>query len=755
MNATPRPRSPVTRRPPRDAHRTPSPQLRPLHRIAALLLLAACTPPPPPPREPPPPLPPPPPSAAPLPPAPPPPGPPRAEIRPVTETHFGVTLTDPYRWMEQPGSSELDALLRAETEHARRLLDALPQRAALLTRLRELENLGVELADVSLWKGTYFYLESEPGRDGRSLYARAQNGAERRLLDTEFLGRQGARPAVDFFAPSVDGRIVAYGYSSGGSRDGVLRLLQASNGAVLPETIDRLASPTIAWQTDGRSFFYLRDPAPRPGAASPGPRIHLHEIGQDPAEDPPVFGPGLIPEIPLAQGDRCEVAAPPGNRWVFASVHRAGRREIDLYAAPAADLPDKLHAWKKVLDADAHQAVAFGVHGDDLYLLTHKNAPNFNVVRTSLSHPFALRSSVLIAESDAVITGLGVARDAIYLRLFDKGLAQLRRVSFKGGRGEPLPLPHEGTIPRMFVQPFAPGLLFQLGSPTTPARFYAYDPRAKAVVDLPLAPPLPLASLDLPPLHTTEILARSADGTDVPLRLVHRKDLPRDGKRPALLHVDAAHGAILDTTLRTSDFAFLERDGVLAYCHARGGGELGERWHQAAIADRKPRSVDDLLACARALGEAGFSGPGHLAAEGEGHGALVVAGALTRAPGLFSAALLRGGPLDPLRLADPSAAAREATELGSPATEAGWRALYAIDPTHQVQPGTRYPAVLLAARRDDPLAPAWQAAKLAAHLRAAVTDGKPVLLRLDEGTGKARREEALADELAFLLDHLR
>ncbi|MEO7328124.1 MAG: prolyl oligopeptidase family serine peptidase [Minicystis sp.] len=682
----------------------------------------------------------------------PPPAPPRAAIRPVEETHFGVTITDPYRWMEQPDTAELDALLRAETEHARRALDALPLRAALLTRLRELDNLGVDLADVSLWKGSYFYLESEPGRDGRSLYARAaQNGVERRLLDAEFLGHQGARPAIDFFTPSVDARTLAYGFSTGGGRDGFLRLLQATNGALLPETIDRLASSTIAWQIDGRSFFYLRH---EPGGVTPRAHIHLHEIGQDPAEDPAVFGPGLVPSIPLADDDRCDVAAPPGSRWIFATVHRGGRRELDLYAAPIADLPGDLRAWKKVLDADAHEAVAFDVHGDDLYFLTHKNAPNFNIVRTSLSHPFALHASALVAESDALITAFGVARDALYLRLLDKGVARIRRVSFKGGRGEILPLPIEGTIPRIFVQPFAPGLLFQLGSPTVPPRFYAYDPRAKAVVALPLSPP---EALDLLPLVTTEILAHSADGTEVPLRLVHRKDLPHDGKRPALLRVEAAHGSILDTTLRITDLAFLERDGVLAFCHARGGGERGERWHQQAVRDRKPRSIDDLLACAAALDEAKLSAPAHVAAEGTGDGALVVAMALTRAPDRFGAALLHGGYLDPLRLDQTPAGPLESAELGTSTTEPGWRSLLAVDAYHHVQAGTRYPAVLLTTRRDDPRAPAWQAAKLTARLRAATASAssKPVLLRLDEGTGKARHEDALADELAFLLDQLR
>jgi prolyl oligopeptidase len=652
--------------------------------------------------------------------------------------------------MEQPGSLELDALLTAETAHARRTLDALPQRAALLARIRDLDNTGVEIAEVALWKGSYFYLESEPGRDGRSLYARSgPTGVERRLIDTEFLGHQGARPSLDFFAPSVDARYLAYGFSTGGASDGVLHLLQPSNGAPLPDTIDRLAAPTVAWQTDGRSFFYLRAPA---AGAPAGARIHLHEMGSDPGDDPAVFGPGLIPAISLAADAVCDVAAPPGSRWVFATVRRGGRREIDLYAAEAAELPEHLHAWKKILDADAHQAVAFDVHGDDLYFLAHAGAPRFNVVRTSLSHPFALRSSVLVAESEAVITALGVARDALYLRQREQGVDHIRRVSFKGGRGELLPLPTEGSIPRFFAQPFAPGLLFQLAPPAAPARFLAYDARAKAVVELPLFPPLPL---DLPPLVATDLLARSADGAEVPLRLVHRRGLSTSGAHPALIRVEAARGALLDTTFHPTDLAFLERDGILAFCHARGGGELGEGWHRQAMGEHKPRSIDDLVACAGALAATGLSGAGHLAAEGRGDGVLVVAGALVQKPELFRAALLQGGQPDPLRLAGTPAGAGNHAELGNAESEAGWKALLAVDACEKVQQGARYPAVLLAARRDDPLSPAWQSAKLGARLRAATASERPVLLRIDEGTGKARRHEALADELAFLLDQLR
>jgi prolyl oligopeptidase len=622
----------------RTPHRTAEGPVRRAPFAALLVLATACSapapvaiaPPPPPPSAPPL-LPPPPPSAAPELAA-----PPRPEPRPVTDTQHGVTLTDPFRWMEQP-SSELDTLLAAETRAARRHLDALPERPALLARVRELSNAGVELRELALWKGTYVYLESEPGRDGRSLYARSGlTGVERRLIDSEFLGRQGARPAIESFTPSIDARYVAYAFSSGGASDGVLRLLQASNGAPLPDTLDPIASPTVAWQTDGRSFFYLR----APGAASPVPRIHLHEIGQDPASDPPVFGPDLLPGLALNAGDLLDVRAPPGSRWVFAIVRRGGRVELDLYAALAADLPDNPRAFTKIADADAHAAIAFDVHGDDLYLLSHQGAPRRRILRTSLSHPGAFRPSVLVPESDVVITALGVARDALYVHQLDHGLAQIRRVSFKGGHGELLPLPFEGSIPRWFVQPFAPGLLVQLGAPTVPPRFFAYDPRTKTVAPLPFVPPLPL---DTSRITSTTSSARTADGTDIPLRLVFRSDLARDGAHPARLRALATHGELLDTTLRPTDLAWLERGGVVAFCHARGGGELGAEWHEAALRANKGRSVDDLLACAEALIRDRFSRPGRVAVEGEGPSLLLAAEALIRRPELFGAALLRGG----------------------------------------------------------------------------------------------------------------
>jgi prolyl oligopeptidase len=348
-------------------------------------------------------------------------------------------------------------------------------------------------------------------------------------------------------------------------------------------------------------------------------------------------------------------------------------------------------------------------------------------------------------------------------------VSRLLRVAFKGkGKGavETLPLPIEGTIAMLATQPLAAGALFQLDAWTTSPRWYAWDPAAELARDTGIVPP---SLVDFSAIAEARVSASSADGAAVPLSILHRKDLARDGAHPAWLSVHGAFGASVEPGFSPERLAWLERGGVYAVCHARGGGDGGAAWHEAATLQRKDRSVDDLLACADYLVRERFTSAPRLGGEAFGAGAITLAGAITRRPELFGAALLLGGLTNTLRLEAMDGGALATPELGTLATEAGFRALLAMDAYQRVTPGARYPAALLTTGLADPRSdlapgppaanlrvPPWQPAKLAARLRAATTSGKPVLLRVTEASGprRAQREAELADLMAFLLAEL-
>ena len=736
-------------------------------RLAALALLAACSPAAPAPITTPP-------SAA----APPPPRltasaavdpePSPAPAHEIRDTYFGATVVDPYRWMEAPASRELATWLSAEAAHARRALDALPDRAGLLARIQELDHAGSRAWDAEAWGGKYFYLVAEPGKEARCLYVRAGIGGPERLLVDPDPGGAGA--AIESFTPSIDGRLVAYVTTAG-----VLHVVETGTGHALVDTLDRVQPGGVAWLPDGRSFFYTRSLKPAAGARirPTGGRVHVHRLGLSPERDLAVFGAGVTPEIPLDDAAVSFGVAPPGSRYVFAATHGGVKAELSIYIAPRSALAGKDTPWRKITDAAADAVTAFDVRGDDLFLLSRSGAPRGKVLRVSLSHPNLARATTLIAEGTRVIDAIGAARDGLFVRATatENGTSQLLRIAWRGkSKGarpvETVPLPSEGTVSMLYTQPLADGALFQLDGWTTSPRWYAWDPAAGIIRDTGIVPP---SLVDFGAIAAIRATATSADGAAIPLSILHRKDLARDGAHPVWLTVYGAFGVAIEAGFSPERLAWLERGGVFAVCHARGGGEGGEAWHEAATLDHKARTTDDLLACAEALVRERFTSPARVGVAAWGAGAIPAMAAITRRPELFGAALVLDGLTNTLRLEAMDSGARAIPEFGTIANEAGFRALFAMDAYRGVTPATRYPAMLLTTALADPrsdLAHAtlttslrvepWQTAKLAARLRAATTSAQSILLRSVDASAplRAQRESELADFMAFFFAHL-
>jgi prolyl oligopeptidase len=687
-----------------------------------------------------------------------------APAREIRDTYFGTTVVDPYRWMEAPGSREFATWLQIENAHARRALDALPDRAALLARVQELDHAGSRAWDAEAWGGKYFYLVAEPGKEARCLYVRDGIGGPERLLVDPDPG--GAEAAIEAFTPSIDGRLVAYVTTAG-----VLHVVETGTGHALVDTLDRVQPGGVAWLPDGRSFFYTRLLKPAPGGRirPRGGRVHVHRLGLGPERDTAVFGAGVTPEIPLGEDAVSFGIAPPGSRYVFAAAHRGVKAELSLYIAPRSALAGKDTPWRKLTDAEADAVTAFDVRGDDLFLLSRSGAPRGKVLRMSLAHPNLARATTLIAEGTRVIDAIGAARDGLYARATEDGASHLLRIVWKGKGArvvESLTTPIEGTISMLYTQPLADGALFQLDGWTTSPRWYAWDPALGAARDTGIVPP---SLVDFSTITAVRITAASADGTAIPLSILHRKDLARDGAHPAWLGVHGAFGASIEPGFSPERLAWLERGGVYAVCHARGGGEGGEAWHAAATLEHKARTAEDLLACADALVRERFTAPQRLGVEAWSAGAIPVVAAITRRPELFGAALILDGLANTLRLEAMDGGALATPELGTLKTDAGFRALLASDALQNVKPKAPYPAVLLTAGLADPRSDLvhttataalrvepWQPAKLAARLRAATSSAKPILVRTPDSTAppRAQREAELADLLAFFFAHL-
>jgi prolyl oligopeptidase len=684
-------------------------------------------------------------------------GPPVAPVRPVSDTYFGTTVVDPYRWMEDDKSTELAPWMKAQADYTRAQLDRLPQRAGLLARIKELDHSGDRVYAVERWGGHWFYMKREQGHDLPKLYVRdSLTGAERMLVNPEAMQAGDKHFAIDWNSPSPDGKLLAYGVSESGSEASVLHVLDVATGKPLTDSWDRMQFGGASW-IDGKHFFYTRlqkmaDGAPLTDKYKRA-TAYVHELGRDPEKDPVIFGAGVIDSIPVKDTEIGIVLAPVKEKWIFAIPADGVRNERAVYYAPRASLAGAKTPWKKLFDV-SDEVTSFDVRGDDVFFLTHKDAMRFKVMKTSLAKPDVAKATTVVAESDVVLQWASVAKDALYVGVLDGGIGRLRRLGYgAGAKLETVQLPVDGTLNGQFTLPDVDGAIFGEAGWTSSYRIYTYDPKTKKVDDTKLAPPSPV---DFSSVASEEVRVKSADGTMVPMSIVHAKDFAKDGSHPTWLDGYGAYGVVIDPNFNPTRLAWIEHNGEFAYCHVRGGGDLGEGWHKDGMLLKKQHTIDDMIACGQWLVDNKYTQPSKLAGEGTSAGGITIGGAITQRPDLFAAALIRVGVSNALRF-EHTLNVLNVPEFGSTETEDGFKGLFAMDAYSHVKDGVKYPAVLLTTGATDPRVAPWQATKMAARLQAATSSGKPVLLRVDYDAGHglgstaSQRDEELADEEAFLL----
>jgi prolyl oligopeptidase len=689
------------------------------------------------------------------------PPPPVAPVIPVTDNYFGTPVTDNYRYFEDLKSPQVQAWMKGQAQYARAVLDSLPGRQPLLERITALDKTLVAVFDVQQRGERYFYQKRRPEDPIAKLYYRdGLAGAEHLLIDPATLGTATAHAALDFYAPSWDGRLLVYGASLGGSEASVVHLRDVAGKRTFKEAIDRTDSSVIAWLPDDSGFFYLRYNKPTPGMKPAetqyNARTYLHTLGANPSgdDDQLVFGRGVAPGVEVPEGQGTYVLTAPDSAFALAVANQnMDQNPSTLYVARLDGIKGAATPWHRIAVLD-DEVTQFQLQGDYLYFLTSRGAPRYKLARLELGTPDLAHASVVVPESRAVLTGFAIAKDGVYLSARDGAVTGVLRASADGAQQREVPTPFKGTAAVASADPRQAGALIELTGWVEPDRIYRYDPAtgATAVTGLVPAPPL-----DTSPFTADEVLATSYDGTRVPLSIVRQKSAARDSARPTLLIGYGAYGISYDPYFSPLLLGWLERGGILGFAHVRGGGEYGEDWHRGGEKLTKLNTIFDFIACAQYLIDQHYTAPKYLAGQGTSAGGILIGGALTWRPDLFAAIIDVVGITDMLRFEITPNGPPNTGEFGSVKAEQGFHGLYAMSPYAHVHDGTAYPAVLLHTGANDPRVDPWIIDKMAARLEAASSSGKPILLDVDadagHGIGSKRDQirKLWADQMAFAL----
>ncbi len=694
---------------------------------------------------------------------------PVARVAPVVDDYFGTKISDPYRWMESEPEPEFGAYLHAENDHARAVLALIPGRDAIRRDIDHLTGLVPAVNDVTPVRGRVFFLRRDAGGQIARLYVRERDGTERLLLDPQHYDQGRAHAEIDQIAPSDDGHLVAVGISVGGSENSTLHVIETATGAARPDAIDRARFASVSWAPDGLSFFFARLPPNAATAAAAEQYAHLvvyrHRLGDDPAHDRAVLDSDHLPFPFPAPATFPAIALTPGSDAARAVLADGVSPETQLLLARTSDLLAGHPHWT-LLARPADAVVATAVRGDRIDLLTHKDARRFRILETTLASPDIAHARTLVPEGSGVITAVVAASDALYWATRDGAVFHLHRLPDANANGvattaRTVALPFAGAIqpPGVYTgglaaDPLAPGAYVGLESWVRPRVWLRYDPHADRVADTHLLPPF---HRDLSPYVTIETDARAADGTAIPLSIVMRRDAPHDGRRPTYLEGYGAYGISIDPAFNPAFLPWLDRGGIYAIAHVRGGGEGGQAWHDAGKIATKGNTITDFIACAEALVARRDTDPAHLAGEGTSAGGILIGGAITRRPDLFRAVLIRVGATNTLREERTAGGPANIPEFGTVTDRQQFPSMLAMDAYNHVRPGTAYPAVLLTGGASDPRVTVWIPAKMTAKLQADTTSGRPVLFRVEfdagHGIGSTRQQttDERADEFAFLL----
>ncbi len=699
------------------------------------------------------------------------PGAPVARIDNVTETHHGMTVVDPYRYLEDTQRPEVQAWMQGQSNATTAALARIEGRDALAARLAEVTAaVGDSIRSLVRMPGErYYYLKRARGeRLFRLVMREGLAGAERNLVNPEVQSRATGVPhAINFFMPSWDGRYVAFGLSAGGSEDATLYVLDTRSDRLVGPPIPRVQDSPVHWLPDSQHFTVTQLQRLKPGQsetdAFKDARVLLLRAGSPLATAKPVFGRTVTRNLGLEPLDFTEIITVPGSPWALARTTDTTVPEGKLFVAPVAQLGRAGTRWQRVATAQ-DKITSVALRGDSLFFITYAGAPRRKLMELVLTNSKNGSGDLTLARAvqvvgephQGVLEDFQLKREGLVTEV-RQGTAVLLRHHARGDAiGRELPQPEPGAA--ALVNEPAPAdesLLFSHAGWTRWRQHHRVQDGQLSAVAFGAEPAL--AVLDL---QITEVHVPSHDGALVPMTVLHKKGLALDGKNAVLVEGYASYGHTISAHYTPANRVWLERGGVLAITNPRGSGVYGDDWHRAGFKATKPNTWKDGIACVRWLIAQGYGSPATMAIKGTSAGGIFVGRAVTEAPELFAAAIFEVGALDTLRAELTANGATNISEFGTVAKADEFRALMAMSTYHAVRNGTAYPAVMLVHGANDPRVAVWESSKTAARLQAATSSGNPVLLRLDmqagHGVGSTltQRNAQAADEQAFLLQQM-
>ena len=668
----------------------------------------------------------------------------------VIDDYFGTKVPDPYRWLEDDRSPEVAAWVEAQNKVTFAYLDQIPYRTAIKDRLMKLYNYPKYGAPTR--RGEWFFSSKNDGLQNQSVWyiQKGLDGAPELLLDPNTFSKDGTS-RLGSLTISHTGKYIGYGISEGGSDWNEIHVLDVATRKPLADDLQWVKFSSASWRGDD-GFYYNRYPTPAEGkkmaAKNEFQKVYYHKIGTPQSEDVLVYEnndhPGQFNGVGVSDDLRFEI--------MTHSDSTTGKKGNSLFFR---DISKNEKDWKPIIAdiGDDDYGVIDNV-GDKFLIQTNHGAPNGKVV---LYDPKTSAWKDIIPEKPEPIEITNTVGGKLFVTYLKDVTTRAYVYSLDGKLENEIAMPGPGSANGFGGRNDDKFTFYSFTSFNYPPTIFKYDIATKKSS--------PFRTVDIPGFkpteyETKEVFYNSKDGTRVPMFLTYKKGIKLDGDNPTLLYGYGGFNITTNPSFSALRIALLEQGMVYASANMRGGGEYGEKWHEAGTKLQKQNVFDDFIAAAEYLIKQKYTNPSKLAIEGASNGGLLVGAVTNQRPDLFRAVHQHAGVMDMLRFHKFTIGAAWISDYGSSEqNEAQFKALYAYSPVHNVKPGTRYPAILVTtADHDDRVVPA-HSFKYAAALQAAQAGDNPVIIRIDTKSGHGassttKQLEQTADIYSFFFYNL-
>ena len=675
-----------------------------------------------------------------------------------SDTYFGVTYKDPYRWLENVKDSGTAQWYKQEADYTNSIIDKISGRDELVTEWEKLDKLQPpSIHGRSYEGGRIFYKKTMPGENvGKIYYRQGMLGKEVLLFDpTNFI--VGQKLTVESAVPSYDGKKIAIAYSQRGAEVSTIIVMDVDSKKIFPEKIYPVEGSINSWTFDSKSFTYT---VKKTGDnTSPDFELHektmFHKLGDDMKSDVDIFSDSTYPSLGIKENEEPFAYVNKESKKYIFGIRSTVQSEIFSYYAPIAEMNSGNINWKILCTPEDKLVRGLDVIGDDAYAITYDGAKNYKLVYTNLKNPDWKHATTILPEKNETLESITHSKSYLYIT-YSNGISnRIFKYNLSSHKIEEIKLPFSGTAAIFCLDTKTDNCMVAITSWNKPYAEFNYNAISNtftaSLFNKPAVYPAAYNNL-----LTKEVEVKSYDGTMVPLSIIYKKGTKLDGTNCCILEGYGSYGYSYTPFFNVLWNALAIKGVIIAVAHVRGGSEKGEAWYRAGFKTTKPNTWKDFNSCAEYLIASGYTSSSKLAGTGTSAGGILISRAITEKPDLYAAAVCNVGSANAIRMEFAPNGPANIPEFGTVKDSIECKALYEMDGVQHVVAGTKYPALLCVAGWNDPRVIAWEPGKFAAAVQNATASGKPVLMKVNYDDGHFTEDKSVtyrnfASQFAFAL----